>query len=218
MQQQNVGSGNFRACRTLVHDDAFEAILTIHMVTPLLKDGDLASLRREEYLYQSGLFFRRSLTRYLALILCRMLDKPNEKGASGVTASIASLLEMAEKDGVLNQSQVGQLTQDFEKIKANAQREYDLIKALRNLRNIQVAHSLIPHEDDPTDQVWAHDLLNFASEIFDFVVALEKVFAEVTKVTLPDLSQNADTFRSKSQQFWASLASPVRGDQPKAKG
>jgi hypothetical protein len=46
------------------------------------------------------------------------------------------------------------------------------VQALRDLRNIQIAHSLIPWTD-PTVQVWAHDLADFAEALFNFVVDLE---------------------------------------------
>jgi hypothetical protein len=60
-------SENFRACRALVHDDAFEAQLALHMVKPLLQNA-LKELKLG-YLYDSGLFLRRSIVRYLALAL-----------------------------------------------------------------------------------------------------------------------------------------------------
>jgi hypothetical protein len=45
-------SEKFHACRVLVHDDAFEAQITLHMVLPLLKNT-LRELKRD-YLYKSG--------------------------------------------------------------------------------------------------------------------------------------------------------------------
>jgi hypothetical protein len=65
-------SEQFHACRVLVHDDAFEAQIALHMAAPLLKN-----VMRElslKYLYEGGVFLRRSLTRYFALVLCRLLD------------------------------------------------------------------------------------------------------------------------------------------------
>ncbi len=198
-------SEKFRACRELVHDDVFEAEITLHMVTPLLKNA-LKELKLD-YLYNSGLFLRRALTRYLAIVLYRLLDKPNDSGKTGVTASISSLLVMAKSEGVLSETQIQKLSSDIEKIKTGAaQGEYDLVQALRDLRNIQVAHSLIPWKD-ATDQLWAHDLLDFTEAIFDFVVNLETALAEATGVTLKDLRQNAEAFESSAGQFWRALTS-----------
>jgi hypothetical protein len=169
-------SENFRACRDLVHDDAFEAQLALHMVKPLLKNA-LKELK-PGYQYDSGLFLRRSIVRYLALALCRLLDKPNESSKTGITASISSLLEMAKSEGILSEAQIRNLISDFEQIKADAgQGEYDLVQALYDLRTTQVAHSLIPW-DDPTDQLWGHDVIGFADAIFGFVVRLEALLAE----------------------------------------
>ena len=95
-----------------------------------------------------------------------LLDKPNEKGKTGVTASIESLLEMARSEDILSDQQIKAFTAELEKIKAGGPSgEYDLVQAIRDLRNIQVAHSLIPHAD-PTDQLWAHDLVDFAEAVF----------------------------------------------------
>jgi len=193
-------SEKFHACRVLVHDDAFEAQITLHMVLPLLKNV-VRELKRD-YLYKSGVFLRRSLTRYLVLALFRLIDKPNESGATGVTASISSLLEMAKAEKVLTDDQIRQFTDDFNEIKSEgAQGEYDLVQAIRNLRTIQVAHSLIP-KLDPTDQVWAHDLADFAEAIFNFVVDLEAALEKATGITLTDLRENAD-----AGQFWRALTS-----------
>jgi hypothetical protein len=138
-------SETFKACRERVHDDAFEAQIALHMVTPLL--GNTMSELKLDYLRQSGIFLRRALTRYLALALYRLLDKPNDSGKTGITASISSLLEMAKSEGVLTEHQVETFTSDLEKVKLDgAEGEYDLLQALRDLRNIHVAHSLIPRK------------------------------------------------------------------------
>jgi len=67
-------------CRKLVFDDALEAQLAAEMATPLL-GGELTKIKDH---YPVGIFLRRSLTRYLSLVLSRLLDKP-EQGRTGVT-------------------------------------------------------------------------------------------------------------------------------------
>lgn len=198
-------SENFDSCRERVHDDAFEARLALHMTLPLLKNT-LKELK-PDYLYNSGVFLRRALTRYLALVLCRLLDRPNDRGRTGITASISSLLAMTKAEDVLAEDRVQKFTADFEKIKADAARgEYNLVQALRDLRNIQVAHSLIPWED-PTDQLWAHDLIEFAEAVFNFVVDLEAALSEATSETLKDLRKNSEAFEASAAQFWQVLTS-----------
>jgi hypothetical protein len=196
-------SENFRAGRELVHDDALEAQIALHMVTPLLKN--VLNELKLDYLHDSGLFLRRALVRYLALALYRLLDKPNDRGTTGITASISSLLEIAKSEKILNEGQIEKLTSDFEKIKTDgADGEYDFVQALRDLRTIQVAHSLIPWKD-PTDQLWASHLVDFAEAVFNFVVKLETALAEATGVTLKDLRENANAFESSAVQFWRAL-------------
>jgi hypothetical protein len=191
------------ACHRLVHDDAFEAQITLHMVKPLLENApEKISLG---YLSQSGIFFRRVLTRHLALALSRLLEEPNERGRTGITASIAGLLKMARSESVLDQAKIEKFNADFEKIKAQAAAgEYDLVKTLRELRTGQIAHSLIPHEE-PTDQLWAHDLFHFAELIFGLVEDIEAALLETTGIALPDLRENADKFQLSADQFWQAV-------------
>lgn len=186
------GSEKFQACRKLVRDDAFEAKIACHMVMPLLQ----SALRdmKTKYLYDSSVFLRRALTRYLALVSCRLLEKTNESGKTGVTASIASLLEIAETEALLKPEKIGHLRSEFEKIKATAaDGEYDFVKSLRDLRTIHVAHSLIPRQE-PIDQVWAHHLTDFVDAIFRFVVELETALAKTTGIVLEKLDTNAEAF------------------------
>jgi hypothetical protein len=202
-QAKMATSQNFETCRSRVHDDAFEAQLALHMVTPLL--GNTLKEFKLEYLHKSGVFFRRALVRYLTLALYRLLDKPNDKGPTGITVSIASLLGMAKSEGVLAEAEITRLTAEIEKIKADgANGEYDLMQSIRDLRNIQVAHSLIPKKD-PTDQLWAHHLLEFAEAVFNYVADLDATLAAATGVTLADLRKNADEFEDSAGQFWRAL-------------
>jgi hypothetical protein len=78
-------SDKFNTCRKLVCEDAFEAQLAAKMAIPLL-GGALPKMTNH---YSVGVFLRRALTRYLGLVLSRLLDKP-ENGRTGMTASIAS--------------------------------------------------------------------------------------------------------------------------------
>ncbi len=195
-------SEKFRECRSRVHEDAFEARLAQHMIGPIL--GRLNEVK-VDYVYQTSLFLRRSIVRYQVLALYRLLDKPNEKGKTGITASIESLLDMARSEDVLSAQQLDKYIRDFAKIKTDgAQGEYDLVQAIRDLRNTQVAHSLIPHTD-PTDQLWAHHVSEFADEIFRFMVELEGDLTEATGIALNSLRINADRFRDDTDALWQLL-------------
>lgn len=66
----------FRECRQLVYDDAFEARVTAHLAIPVV--GNVANEVKTKYLYDFAILLRRTLTRYLALAMCRLLENPNE--------------------------------------------------------------------------------------------------------------------------------------------
>jgi hypothetical protein len=198
-------SQKLHVCRELVLEDAFEAQDALHMVVPLLKDV-LRELKLE-YLRSSSTFLRRALTRYLALVLSRLLEKPNERGKSGVTASISSLLAMAKSEAILKEDEIQKFVSDFEKIKADAaDREYDLVQVLREMRDTQVAHTLIPWKE-PTDQLLAHHIVDFAEAVFDLVLNIEAALAEATGVALKDVRKDAQSFGDDAGHFWRALVS-----------
>jgi hypothetical protein len=200
----NTPSERFCRCRERAHDDAFEAQIALLMAAPLL-NNDLDALT-VDYVRNSCIFLRRALVRYLALALFRLLDKPNDSGRTGITASISSLLEMAKAENVLSDVQYRKLISEIETIKTSgADGEYDLVQSIRDLRNIQVAHSLIPWED-PTDLLYAHHLFEFTEKIFDYVASLETILAAATGITLNDLRSNTKAFGSSAGQFWQAVA------------
>lgn len=195
-------SDKLKECRLRVHDDAFEARLAQHIGSPILSRLEEVSV---DYVYESSLFLRRSMVRYLVLALYRLLDKPNETGQTGITASIQSLLEMARSEDILPKEQLDGFERDFEKIKKDgADGEYNIVQAIRDLRNIQVAHSLIPHTD-PTEQLWVHHVDNFTDQIFELVVELEGALTEATGIALNSLRSNADRFRDNASALWQLL-------------
>jgi hypothetical protein len=164
------------------------------MAIPLLNAPGLDKVRDH---YASGVFLRRALTRYIALVLCRLLERP-EKGQTGETASIASLLDI---ERILEQDRVQKFISDFDKVKAQAaDKEYDMLRAFRDLRTIQLAHRLIPWKE-PEKDIWARHLIAFTGAIFNFVMKLDTALAEATGVTLEDLPKNAAEFEDTAGRF-----------------
>ena len=193
------GSDKLQECRKLVYDDAFEGRIVSHLVTPLL--GNVPNELKTKYLFDVAIFLRRALTRYQALVLCRLLESPSE-GKTGITASIASLLKLVKDEAILGLEMIDHLCAEFEDIKKGAaDGEYDLVKSLYGLRNIQIAHSLIPWKE-PTEEIWAHHLLDFLDAIFKFVVKIETALTAATGISLGDLEATAEAFRDSAGQFW----------------
>lgn len=190
----------FQECRKLVYDDAFEGRVTADLAIPLL--GNVPNEMKTKYLYDVAIFLRRILTRYLALVMCRLLEKPNDSGKTGVTASIASLLEIIRDEALLDAKTIDDLCAEFERIKNGAaDGEYDLVKSLFGLRNMQIAHSLIPWKE-PTEELWAHHLLDFVDAIFGFVVKVEEALTTATGTALGNLEESVQSFRESAGQFW----------------
>jgi hypothetical protein len=191
-------SQQFNTCRKLVHNDALEARLAAEMATPL-NSRELAEIRDH---HSVGIFLRRSMTRYLGLVVSRLLEDPG-RGRSGTRASIGSLLVMAQDEAILSSSQIQRFHSEFKRIKTQAAKgEYDLVRALRELRNIYLAHTLIPH-NEPADDVFAQHLIPFAKALFDFVMTLDQALAQATSISLPaDLRKAAEDFQSNVDRFY----------------
>ncbi|SHH25769.1 hypothetical protein [Bradyrhizobium erythrophlei] len=107
------------------------------------------------------------------------------------------------KDGaLLDAKAIDGLYAEFAGVKMNAAYgEYDLVKSLFGLRNMQIAHSLIPWKE-PTDELWGHHLLDFVEAIFGFVVKIEVALTAATGTSLGDLKTSAEAFRDSAGQFW----------------
>jgi hypothetical protein len=136
-----------RECRKRVHDDAFEAQVAAHLAAPLLS-GSLNKLKGDQR--PVGIFLRRVLFRYVAMGLSRLLEAPGT-GRTGVTASIASLLHMGKREGILDKRQIQHFTSEFEKIKSRPDRE-DLVKSLRALRTSAAKLAAIPAGESPANR------------------------------------------------------------------
>jgi hypothetical protein len=113
---------------------------------------------------------------------------------------------MAESERVLDNDQIKRFTSDFDKIIAEAaQGEYDIVKKLRELRNIQLAHSLIRWRD-PEGDVWGHHLIELAEAIFNLVMSVDTAIAEATGITPADSRKSAHEFETSASRFWQALA------------
>ena len=79
-----------------------------------------------------------------------------------------------------------------------------MVRALRDLRAIQLAHRLIPWKE-LENNIWAHHLIAFTGAIFDLVMKLDTALAEATGVTLEDLPKSAEEFEETTGRFWKAL-------------
>jgi hypothetical protein len=112
---------------------------------------------------------------------------------------------MAEREAILSSTPLREFFAQFEAIKTKARNgECDLVGALRGLRNIYLAHALIPH-DEP-DDVFAQQLVPFANALFDFVVMLDQALAQATSISLPeDPHKAAADFQSNVNRFYDAM-------------
>ena len=118
---------------------------------------------------------------------------------------------MAHNEHILSDIQIQRFVSDFDKIKTHAAQGYDLMSALRGLRNIHLAHKLIPWEN-PSNDVLGHDLIEFAEATFKFVTNLNQAIATATSISLSDARKAANDFQCNVDTFFEAL----RDDQDDA--
>ena len=176
-----------------------QAQIAMHMAMPLLQARGVDELGKH---YAPGVFLRRALARYIALILCRLLERPDQ-GYTGETASIASLIDMAKSERILQQDQVQSFTSDFEKSKWKQR-----IKNMTWFEHFAIYEPftgprLIPWKK-PENDIWAHHLIAFTGAIFDLVMKLDTALAEATGV-FEDLPKSAEEFEKTTDRFWKAL-------------
>jgi hypothetical protein len=155
--------------RKRVKDDAFELIVAIKILEPLLS-GDLSA-----DVDKIPIFLRRILSRYAILGVTRLLA-PISTGKTGTTASIRSLLHLAARANILPSKFIGNIKARISNVETVFEREGFALQDLMHLRHTQIAHTLIPHQD--SNQVWAHTIIEAADELFAITTEIEKALVD----------------------------------------
>jgi hypothetical protein len=186
---------DLEAYRKRVKDDAFELLLTMKVVEPLLSRQLYSETEPVE------MYLRRILTRHLVLNLTRLLEKISN-GKTGVTASIASLALLAKAEGVLNEAAhvdiLSRLNTIENRFETRGVSKADLVR----FRHIEIAHTLIPH-DETENELWAEIVLEYAAEIIAFAADVETQLIAAGCATPIDTSGFAEKWEIWSAEFWA---------------
>jgi len=194
----------FDAHRKRVKDDAFELIVAIKILEPLLS-GALHALGAAD-VEKIPIFLRRILTRYAILDITRLLA-PIGAGKTGTTASLRSLLWLAAKANTLPAAFLLSTKTRIAKVEKEFEREGFEVRDLMHLRHTQIAHTLIAHQD--SNQIWAHTLVEAADELFAIATDIEKALVEGGCEPLIDTSSAPAAWEAESLKFWNKLKQPA---------
>ena len=181
----------FEDHRSRVKDDAFELIVAVKIVEPLLT-GNM----------ETGVptFLRRILSRYAILSVTRLMA-PIGTGRTGTTASLRSLLHLAGESCILPVDFIGSINVKIAKLETEFERDGFTLKDLNHLRHTQIAHTLIAHEG--ANQVWMHAVIEAAEDLFEISTEIESALVDAGCSPLIDNSAAPETWRVKSSEFWS---------------
>jgi hypothetical protein len=141
-------------------------------------------------------FLRTALFRNVALIACRMHEKPCWEGDTGSTASIPALLELAQLEGRLSPEQLEGFHSSVRDLKEKLANEGVRYKELKNFRHAELAHSI--HRGQP-DRLFFRPVWDFAHDTFELAIEIEKALGDATK-----LDVEFDAWRERGRDFWKS--------------
>jgi hypothetical protein len=191
------GLQKFEHHRSRVKDDAFELIVAVKIVEPLLS-GDL----------ETGVptFLRRILSRYAILGITRLMA-PIGTGKTGTTASLRSLLQLSGEANKLSADFIGSIKARIAKLETEFEREGFTLKDLTHLRHTQIAHTLIAHQN--ANQVWMHAVIEAAEKLFEISTEIESALVGAGCPPLIDNSAAPELWRVKSSEFWSEMKGAV---------
>jgi hypothetical protein len=182
--------------RKRVKDDAFELIVGVKILEPLLSSDLSADVEKVP------IFLRRILSRYAILGVTRLLA-PIGTGKTGTTASFRSLLHLAATANILPSKFIVGIKARISKVGTEFEREGFALQDLMHLRHTQIAHTLIPHQD--SNQVWAHTVVEAADELFAIATEIESALVEAGCQPLIDTSSAPGEWEAESLKFWTKL-------------
>jgi hypothetical protein len=180
--------------RTRVNDDAFELIVAVKIIEPLLSNNIEAGV---------PMFLRRILSRYAILDVTRLMA-PVGTGKTGTTASLRSLLHLAESENILSPEFIAKIKARLSKLEGEFEHEGFTLKDMTHLRHTQIAHSLIAHTD--ANQVWMHAVIEAADKLFETATEIEKALVAAGREPLIDNSAAPREWEAKSLKFWQRLS------------
>jgi hypothetical protein len=176
-----------------VKDDAFELIVAVKIVEPLLSNEPKTDVPK---------FLRRILSRYAVLGVTRLMA-PIGTGRTGTTASLKSLLQLAGSENILPAEFIEDMNARVSNLETEFEHEGFTLQDLTHLRHTQIAHTLIPHQD--ANQVWMHAIVEAADKLFEIATEIEKALVDAGCPPMVDNTSAPKEWEAKSLEFWTRL-------------
>jgi len=192
---------DFLEHRKRVIEDAYELVAAVEISEPLTVKT-MNDLQRAGT-YEVPIALRRLLTRYVILIMLRLLEDTGP-GATGTTAGIAALTRVAENAGALAPRQHTAIDTALDELIDNMVADDLAVDDLKKFRHSSIGHSLIPHEP-LSNQLHADLVFKHARAVIALVETIEKMFAANGVSVGPPAMEKPSDWKQRSADFWKRL-------------
>jgi hypothetical protein len=148
---------------------------------------------------------RKLLSRDLILILCR-LHEVTERGPTGITASIVSLLDFASAD--IGTKRTSELKRKREQLIADLESQGTKFKDLRAFRTAEIAHSLHRVSTETDNSLYYFSIAQFATETYHLILEIEQELALIRFTPFSDLRDMVEAWPRRGSVFWNKALNP----------
>ena len=188
--------------RQHVLEDAADLISLVGLLDPVV----IASrLKDADDIAHASRLLRKLLSRDLILILCR-LHEIAERGPTGITASIDSLLNFASADiGAIG---VSELKEKRKQVIADLEAQGTKFKDLRAFRTAEIAHSLHRVSRETDNSLYYSSIAQFATQTYNLILEIEQELALVGFTPFSDLRDMLEAWPRRGIVFWNKALNP----------
>ncbi len=184
--------------RQHVIEDAADLMSLLGLLDPIIT---LPRLKEADDIAHASRLLRKLLTRDLILIVCRLHEPADQRGQTGITASIDSLLDFAAGD--IGVQKAEELKAKRKKIIADLEAKGTQFGDLRIFRNAEIAHSLHRISRNSDNSLYYSSIAGFARETYDLILEIEQELVLYCGLTaFSDLRDLAEAWQRRGGVFW----------------
>jgi hypothetical protein len=190
--------------RQHVIEDAADLISLLGLLDPIIT---LPRLKEADDIALASRLLRKILSRDLILIACRLHELPDQKGQTGITASIDSLLDFAAGD--IGNEKAEELKARRKKIIDDLEAQGTKFSDLRAFRTAEIAHSLHRVSRQSDNSLYYSSIAEFAGQTYNLILEIEQVLVLYCGLTaFTDLHDLAEAWQRRGSAFWNKALNP----------
>jgi hypothetical protein len=200
--------------RQHVIEDVADLMSLVGLLEPVIT---LPRLKQADDIAHSGRLLRKILSRDVILILCRLHESADQKGSTGITASIDSLLDFASAD--IGVQRTAELKERRMRIIADLEAQGTKFKDVRTFRTAAIAHSLHRQSRESDTSLYYHSIAQFATATYNLVLEIEQELAVIGLTPFSDLRDSVEAWSRRGSTFWNKALNPwtllLGGERPR---